>query len=345
VEEPLVSILMPVHNDEDYVDESIQSTMNQQYSNWEYRIIDDGSTDGSFKKLKQWSNKDERIHCKFADHQGIVPSLNAAAKEARGQYIARMDADDLMHPQRLAKQIAFLKENTQIGLIGTCFRHFTESISEVIPRWVRHHECWSNQLLSTKEIHDALFAESPIAHPTFCMRKVVFEKLGGYQDSLWAEDYDFLHRARINGILFGKVESILVEKRFNTECISTSQPRYQQAANMVAKVHFGKLKGIFDQRALWVVGSGGSAKSLLKALQKLEVPVEGVIDNKIHQGTPRKIFGCPIIGVSSPEKQNNWVKFKDKLLLLAVGGEKGQQLVNQFKIWGWNQPENFLKLV
>ena len=256
-----------------------------------------------------------------------------------------MDADDIMHPKRLLEQVSYLSNHSEVGLIGSCFRHFSDAKKESIPKWILHHQDWSNRLLSSDEIHNNLFAESPIAHPTFCMRKKVFYKLGGYHDSSWAEDYDFLHRARIQGVILGKVASTLVDKRFNNECISNYEPRYRQTANMEAKVYFGNMMQIFNGRDLWVVGSGGSAKSLLKALQKFEIPVEGIIDNKIHQGTPRKLMGNSVSGISKPENEKAWEKFKNKRLLLAIGGEKGQQLVNQFNYWGWKQPEDFVKLV
>ena len=88
---------------------------------------------------------------------------------------------------------------------------------------------------------------------------------------------------------------------------------------------------------VWV--SGGDSN------RKFEVPVEGIIDHKIHRGTPRKLMGCSISGIANPKKKETWEKFKRKRLLLAIGGEKGQQLVDQFKSWGWKQPEDFVKLV
>lgn len=342
---PLVSILMPVHNDAAYLDECIQSTVKQKYLNWEYCIVDDGSNDNSSSILEKWSRLDKRIHFITSSHQGIVPSLNIAAKFARGSIFARMDADDLMHSERIVEQVTFLSENPEIGLVGSCFQHFTDANSESLPKWVLYHEQWSNRLLSSEEIHNALFAESAIAHPTFCMRREVFLNLGGYQETPWAEDYDFLHRARIHGVKLGKVASTLLDKRFNNDCISNYEPRYRQSVNMEAKVYFGKINGIFKGKALWVVGSGGSANSLLKALNKFKVPVEGVIDNKTHHGTPRKIMGNSVSGIPNPENEKSWEKFKNKRLLLAIGGEKGQQLVNQFKSWGWKQQEDFVKLV
>ena len=92
---------MPVHNDTAYLVEFIQSTINQEYSNWEYCIVEDGSTDNSSWKLEKWSKTDKRIHYISSPHQGIVPALNTAAKLASGSILVRMDADDIMHPKLL----------------------------------------------------------------------------------------------------------------------------------------------------------------------------------------------------------------------------------------------------
>ena len=101
---------MPVHNGAAYLDECIQSTIYQEYSNWEYCIVDDGSTDSSSCKSKKWSKTDKLIHCILCFHQGIVPALNTAAKLASGSIIVRMDADDIMHPKRLSEQVSFLNQ-------------------------------------------------------------------------------------------------------------------------------------------------------------------------------------------------------------------------------------------
>ena len=143
--------------------------------------------------------------------QGIVPALNTAAKMASGSIIARMDADDIMHPKRLSEQVSFLDENSEVGLIGSCFRHFSDAQSGSIPKWVLHHEKWSNRI-STQKIFITLFLQNRRLLTHFCMRKEVFDKLGGYHDSPWAEDYDFLHRARIEGFILGKVALYLLTK-------------------------------------------------------------------------------------------------------------------------------------
>ena len=104
------------------------------------------------------------------------------------------------------------------------------------------------------------------------------------------------------------------------------------------------MQNIFDGRELWVVGSGGSAKSLLKALRNLKLQwKESLIIKSI--AAPKKVDGLLNQWGCQSEIEETWEKFKKKRLLLAIGGEKGQQLVDQFKSWGWKQPGDFVKLV
>ena len=161
---------MPVHNDAAYLDECIQSTIQQEYSNWEYCIVNDGSTDSSSWKLKNGAKLiNEFIH--FMPHQGIVPALNTAAKLASGSIIARMDADDIMHPKRLSEQVSFLNENSEVGLIGFVFGIF--QMPRVDPyQMVLHHEEWSNRILNSEDIHNALLQNRRLLTPLFvCERK------------------------------------------------------------------------------------------------------------------------------------------------------------------------------
>lgn len=340
---PLVSVLIPVHNDADFLEECLQSLFQQSYENWELIAVDDGSTDASPAILERWAARDSRVRWQFQEHLGIVPALNLAGSLAKGELIARMDADDLAHPLRLEKQVQFLEQHPEAGLIGCCFEHFVDPSQTSLPPWALRHQLWSNTLLDAEELNNALFAESPVAHPTFCMRQKVFEDLGGYQDAEWAEDYDFLFRARQLGIRFGKVPEVLLQKRFNADCISSWQSRYKQSTNMKAKVHYALQAGFLEGR-LWVVGSGGSARSLIQALQGFGICVEGVMDQKLHQGTSRKLEGLPIVGLRHPEQSATWEGWRGDRLLLAVGGEVGDQISRWLESWNWRSPEDYLRL-
>ena len=115
-----VSIVMPVYNGKEYIRESIDSIINQSYKNWEFIIVNEfGSDDGSKEIIEEYAEKDDRIKLiQNTKREGISASLNIGLKAATGDYIARMDSDDISGPNRLVKQIEFLDSNPSIGLCG-----------------------------------------------------------------------------------------------------------------------------------------------------------------------------------------------------------------------------------
>lgn len=120
MEQPFISIGIPIYNAEKYLALAIQSVLNQSYENWELILIDDGSTDNSLQIAKSFETKDRRIRVISDGQNKKLPyRLNQIIDEAKYDYIARMDSDDLIHPQRLETQIKFLEENTNYDLVST----------------------------------------------------------------------------------------------------------------------------------------------------------------------------------------------------------------------------------
>jgi glycosyltransferase involved in cell wall biosynthesis len=119
-EQTLVSILMPVYNAEKYLSETLESIRSQTYKNWELFAIDDWSTDRSYSILLDFAKKDKRIKLyRNGKHRGVAGAANLALSMIKSDYVARMDADDLMHPERIAKQVKFLKENPDVVIVGS----------------------------------------------------------------------------------------------------------------------------------------------------------------------------------------------------------------------------------
>lgn len=117
---PLVSVVMPVYNAGDFLVEAIESILKQSFRNFEFIIVDDGSTDSSWQIIKKYFKKDLRIKpFKNKENSGIAKTINRAISKTKGQFIARMDADDIAIPHRLEKQIEFLLENKDIGILGS----------------------------------------------------------------------------------------------------------------------------------------------------------------------------------------------------------------------------------
>jgi glycosyltransferase involved in cell wall biosynthesis len=179
---PTISVVMAVYNGEIYLREALESIVTQTYNDFEFIIVDDGSTDTTPNILKEYKNRDRRIillHNKT--NLKLIRSLNLGLQKARGKYIARMDADDISLPERLEKQVAYLNSNDQVGLLGTrIFR--IDYNGEVIAK--------PNPPQTDATIRWKLFYGSPFSHSSVMFRQSLLDKVGLYdQAALHAEDY------------------------------------------------------------------------------------------------------------------------------------------------------------
>ena len=185
--EPEISIIMSVYNGMPYLRQAVQSILNQTYKHFEIIIVDDASTDDSLRYLK--SIKDKRVNLiKNLKNLGLASSLNIALRKARGDYIARMDADDVSLPRRLETQLEFLEKNRDIDICGSYVR-VIDNDGKIIGQ--------IKKPLADIKIKKELFWLTPLLHPTWFAKKEVFTKLKGY-DEKWdyVEDFEFLIRAK-----------------------------------------------------------------------------------------------------------------------------------------------------
>lgn len=181
---PRVSVIMAVHNDEAYVREALDSVLAQSFTDFELIVIDDGSTDGSFALVKAFP--DPRLRVLQQDNQGLTRSLIRGCSQARGEYLARQDADDISQPLRLEEQVEFLDQNPEVGLVGT--------MASIIDEAGRH--------ISTRRLEvrpgigfGKLSQENQFVHGSIMMRKDAYEQIGGYREFFrYAQDYDLILR-------------------------------------------------------------------------------------------------------------------------------------------------------
>ena len=233
---PLVSILMPVWNVAPYVEAAVQSVLDQSWTAWELIVVDDHSNDGSDRLVEAF--EDPRIRLlRQPRHCGIVAALNRAAGEARGEYLARMDGDDISHHDRLQRQLAFMRAHPSLDLIGTdCLvidetdsivarMHFPERHTQ-LQRVLRHRPC--------------------LHHGTWMLRKSAFAKLGGYRFDA-AEDYDFLTRADTAKLRFGNLSEPLYSWRKhggNTEVRKGTGLRQVKTHIYIQKLYRRRRRGL-----------------------------------------------------------------------------------------------------
>ncbi len=129
---PNVSVVMPALNAEKYIAEAIESILGQTFSDLEFIIINDGSTDATAEILESYRTRDPRIRVHHQKNSGVATAMNLGCRLARGKYIARMDADDISLPQRLARQVAYLDQHKDISICGTAMRTFWHSKQHLI---------------------------------------------------------------------------------------------------------------------------------------------------------------------------------------------------------------------
>src|SRR5688572_5358734 len=115
---PPVSVVLPVYNGQQYIHEAVSSIQNQSFQDFEFLIVDDGSTDDTPAILQEFARRDDRIRLYHQENSGLISSLNRMCRVARGLYIARMDADDISLPNRLRRQIDYLDSHSDVGIVG-----------------------------------------------------------------------------------------------------------------------------------------------------------------------------------------------------------------------------------
>src|SRR5919106_3261019 len=200
---PKVSVVMPAYNAAVYLDEAVTSILNQTFREFEFIIINDGSTDDTASILDKYEKSDTRISVYHQENQGMIAALNRGCRLARGEYIARMDADDVSFRDRLEKQVEYIEKHPQIGILGTWICR--EKDGSMAGNW-----CPST---NSKILKWDNFFGVCVAHATVLMRRDVIERLNFYRpEAIDGEDGDLWLRA--SAITeFGNVPEVLYRVR------------------------------------------------------------------------------------------------------------------------------------
>lgn len=209
---PTVSVLLPVYNGLPYLNEAVQSVLEQSLSDFECIIIDDGSTDGSGALLEDFARNDARIKLIRRKNKGLVATLNEGLLLARAPLIARMDADDICLPQRLEQQVKFFKANKKLSVLGTAVYTFRDETTPftVAPCPVGPQ----NVAQSMKEF-------CAVTHPSVMFRRDAVLRLKGYREVCrHAEDYDLWLRMLDEGHLLDNVSFPLLKYRIHENNVS-----------------------------------------------------------------------------------------------------------------------------
>ncbi len=295
---PLVSVVLSVYNGEKYLDEAIESILNQSYENFEFIIIDDGSSDKSLEIIRSYDDK--RIVVISRENRGLVSSLNEGIEIAKGRYIARMDADDISLATRIEEQVIFMERNSDVGICGTGVIGFGEEIKET--PWLLSE--------TDKTIKTELLFSSCFAHPTVMIRRELMIKNELFYDEkfLHAEDFELWTRMA-KYTKFANLKMPLLKYRIVQNSIT-------REANIDEENRYRVIKSIFKfyLKRLNIQNSEEENRLHFNLSENIRIR-----DNKLEFSSLESYFSKII-------EANNREKIFDNLELKKVLGKK----------WFWN---------
>ncbi|MEC4749589.1 glycosyltransferase [Methylomicrobium sp. Wu6] len=224
---PIVSVVMSVFNGDSFLREAVESILNQSFREFEFTIIDDGSTDSSSAILDSYQRNDPRVRVYHQENRGLVESLNRGCGLARGKYIARMDADDISFKNRLLWQVEFMERHPEVGVLGGATEIINATGKLLTP---------DTNVVDDYEIKSGLLrGECPLVHPTVLMRTDVYLSVGGYRKvAVDAEDFDLWLRFAEHCKLANLDAPVLKYRRHQCQ-VSVRKFRQQALSNLGAR--------------------------------------------------------------------------------------------------------------
>lgn len=275
-----VSVLLPARNAAATLPACLRSIERQTEPNFECVIVDDASTDATPEIAAELANRDERFRVVSASGNGLVTALGRGVADCQAPLIARMDADDLMHRSRLARQCEELDRCPELAGVGAHVRLFPRA---TLSDGRRNYESWLNGRTSAENIRQDAYVECPLAHPTWNFRREVFERFP-YRDCGWPEDYDLLLRALAAGCEFAAVPTRLVSWRDSEARLSRTHAAYSQDAFVACKAEHLAATFLAGRTNYVLWGYGSTGRALRTALAD-----RGLTPSSIVELHPRRI--------------------------------------------------------
>lgn len=253
---PVISVLMPVYNARKYVGEAIESILNQTFADFEFLILDDGSTDGSLDVLRDYEKRDDRITVTTRPNKGIVATLNELFEQSTGEFLARMDNDDVALPDRFRLQVEAMRADPSLVCVGGAF--------EVMDQESRFLTFLAVPVSDEDIQRDALAGHGSICHPSAMIRRNAMEQVGGYcADMKGAEDLDLWLRLGEIGKLGNVAEPVLRYRLVQTSVSETAGAEQRQYARMACERAWQRrgIQGQFEASELWRPGKDRASRA------------------------------------------------------------------------------------
>ncbi|PKN49669.1 MAG: glycosyl transferase [Deltaproteobacteria bacterium HGW-Deltaproteobacteria-20] len=313
---PLVSVLLPYRNVAATIEQALDSILAQSYPHLEVCAVDDGSSDDGPSRVAQRARRDPRVHCLATGGLGLVPALQHALAASHGTLVARMDGDDVSLPTRIERQVALLRDDPTLGVVGVRVEGFPE---EALGEGMRQYIAWQNGLITTQQHTREMFVEAPLCHPTALLRRDVLEAVGGWQDVRGPEDYDLWLRLDAAGWKIAKVPEVLFRWRHRPGRATFADGRYALERFRETKAGYlaRRVRALGSPMIVW--GAGPTGKRLARELESHALRPSFFVDID-----PRKI-GRTARGV--PIRSADMLRVGEGTVVVAVGARGARDLI------------------
>ena len=321
---PRVSVILPVYNADKTLYRAAKSCLDQTYKDLELIIINDGSTDRCAEISNSIVSSDQRVS--FIQHDenfGVSIAIEKGRRIASGSFIARMDADDVSHPNRIKKQVEALDANQSLSGCGTSVRLMNAPRADP-GRGFSAYVSWLNGLNDVESLASQRFIDSPIANPSSMVRSSALDMIGGFSDPEWAEDYDLWLRFLNKGMKLMNIPEILFDWYDSPTRLTRSSDRYSLAQFSQAKAHYiSKLKLAIDN-GVEIAGAGPIGKRIANNFIS-----EGISVNRFYEVNERRlgefIHGVEVFDYSS-------LRSGSSMLISAVARPGAREIIRELAI-------------
>ncbi len=285
-----ISILLPAYDCAETLAECLESVSCQRETSWECIVVDDGSSDCTPDIAREFAARDGRFRLVSTPHAGIVRALGAGLEFCSAPFIARMDADDRMHPERLSLQREALARNPDWDAVGCHVRIFPRD--HLTPGRLAY-EAWLNSVEQPEQLAAEALIECPIAHPTLFARREAMQDFG-YRDRGWPEDYDLVLRWLAAGKKIGVVPQALLDWRDTPDRLSRSSDCYASDRFARCKAEHLAQGFLSGQRHYILWGYGDTGRVLRRELASHERHPSHIVE--LHPGRlGQRIHGALVI--------------------------------------------------
>lgn len=263
---PEVSLLMPFYMAEDFIAEALASLQQQSLEDWELIAVDDHSNDQSRKVIEAFAEKDPRIKLFLNPGQGILPALQLASKKARGTFVGRFDADDILPSDRLELMAKVLRGSQAKSIVTGLVQYFSD---RPISKGYSRYQNWLNETNLNGESWEEIYRECVIASPNWLMRRSEFLAIGGFEGLQYPEDYDWCFRCYQQGFEVQCLTTTTLMWREHPHRTSRNSEHYQQKAFFRLKLQRFIEWEAFEELILW--GSGRKARLTAALLRDMGI--------------------------------------------------------------------------